>query len=71
MTQSAFPTSVEAITPAWLTAALGGPAVAGFEASPVGVGLGFVGAIQRLSLTYDHPAPDAPASVIVRASVKR
>jgi aminoglycoside/choline kinase family phosphotransferase len=66
MTQSAFPTSVEAITPAWLTAALGGPAVAGFEASPVGVGLGFVGAIQRLSLTYDHPAPDAPASVIVK-----
>lgn len=67
-----FPTTVEAITPQWLTqvlrdsGVLNGAAVASFEAAPLGFGVGFMSAMRRLSLTYDGPAPGAPTSLIAK-----
>jgi hypothetical protein len=67
-----FPTTVAAITPEWLTRALGGPEalggarVAEIAVEPIGAGVGFLGVINPLRLTYDRPAPGAPASVVAK-----
>ncbi len=65
-----WPRTLEAITPAWLTAALaselGGARVVAFESEPVGVGVGFVGLVYRLELVLDRAPAGAPASVIVK-----
>ncbi|HEY0436124.1 MAG TPA: phosphotransferase [Phenylobacterium sp.] len=72
MTLQPVPTSCETVSPAWLTAALGGPEalggaqVTGFDASRVGQGMGFMAIINRLSLTYDRPTAVAPRSVIAK-----
>ncbi len=72
MADVGFPTTVEAITPDWLTGVLserlnlGGAKVTGFEVKDVGAGLGFLGRVCRLALTYDRPAPTAPASIIAK-----
>jgi len=58
------------ITPAWLTSVLrdGGSvraaSVTGIAVEPIGVGVGFLGQLARLRLTYDRPEAGAPASVI-------
>lgn len=67
-----FPTTLEDITPDWLTKALAadcglqGAKVASFEAEPIGAGTGFLGVVSRLRLTYDRDAPQAPKSIIVK-----
>ncbi len=67
-----FPVSIDEITPDWLTVALApavdlhGARVQGFAAKPVGAGVGFLGVVNRLELTYDRDAGDAPKSVIVK-----
>ena len=67
-----FPVSIEEITPAWLTGALGeacglkGAEVPAIEAEPIGVGTGFLGVVSRLRLTYDCDCPTAPRSVIIK-----
>ena len=72
MTQTGFPTTVEAFTPAWLTevlrqnGALSEGAVAGFSSEPLGVGVGFMSALRRLTLDYDGPATDAPRTLIAK-----
>ena len=72
MAVSTFPRTVQDITPDWLTGALrqkgvlSGAAVSSITAEPMGVGLGFMSAMQRLSLTYDGPAPDAPTRLIAK-----
>jgi aminoglycoside/choline kinase family phosphotransferase len=68
---AAFPNAIEKVTPAWLTQALGrcglGEAkVKAFESEPVGAGVGFLGVVARLRLTYDRDASSAPASVIIK-----
>jgi len=58
------------LTPAWLTSVLrdGGSvraaSVTGIAVEPIGVGVGFLGQLARLRLTYDRPEAGAPASVI-------
>ena len=72
MAVSTFPRTVQDITPDWLTGALRqkgvltGAAVSNIAAEPLGVGLGFMSAMQRLTLTYDGPAPDAPTRLIAK-----
>ena len=66
-----IPASYENITPDWLTQALrstgtldDATSVAAFKTSRIGEGLGFSGEIVRFALDYDHPAEDAPASIV-------
>ena len=72
MSSTAFPRTIEAITPAWLTqvlrnsGALGAAAVSGIACSSLGEGVGFMSAMQRLTLTYDGPAPGAPRSLVAK-----
>jgi hypothetical protein len=67
-----LPASVADITPAWLTATL---RAAGFlpegsvttvTAQPLGGVAGYLSSIARLRLTYDQPAPAAPAALIAK-----
>ena len=72
MTGETFPRTVAEITPAWLTGALdrsgalAGGRVAKVTAEPLGIGLGFMSAMQRLTLDYDSQAPDAPRRLIAK-----
>ena len=58
------------ITPAWLTSvlreagSLHAASVTRIAVEPIGVGVGFLGQLARLRLTYDRPEAGAPASVI-------
>ncbi len=60
------PTSPEAVTPAWLTAALRSTrtlrdaAVESVQSSRIGVEAGYSGQIARLQLTYDEPPEGSP-----------
>ena len=66
------PRRFEDITPAWLTSMFRESGV--FRAStvqaiavePIGVGVGFLGQLARLRLTYDRPEPAQPATVIAK-----
>lgn len=61
-------------TPGWLTAALrsagalssDGPAVAAVTSTVIGQGVGLMGELARLSLTYTGPALAAPSTVILK-----
>jgi len=70
MAASTFPRTVGDITPDWLTGALkqagvlADGRVSQIRAEPMGVGLGFMSAMQRLNLDYDGAAPDAPRRLI-------
>lgn len=72
MGELSYPVSLDAITTAWLSSALSGSCglgqvkVASFEASDCGAGIGFMGAVLRLNLTYDGAAPGAPTSIIAK-----
>ena len=67
-----FPRTVEAITPQWLTevlradGVLTGGRVRQVTAARLGVGVGFMSAMCRLTLTYDGPAPGAPGVLIAK-----
>jgi hypothetical protein len=67
-----IPTSVDEITPAWLTAALRergvlrAARVVALEAETLGEGEGFVGRIARLRLRLDGSEPGAPQSLIAK-----
>ena len=65
----AIPRTSSEITAEWLNEVLSpdirdGAAVTAIETTVIGEGVGFVGEVARLTLTYDRPAPDAPASII-------
>ena len=69
----AFPSSPEELTPDWLTfqlraAGVLGPlaSVVGFETAPVGVGIGMLGTLARVKLSYDAEAPSQPASLVAK-----
>lgn len=63
------------VTREWLTAALreagvlpGGAAVIGIASTPIGEGVGLMGSLARLALTYSSPCPHAPNSLIAKFS---
>jgi hypothetical protein len=69
-----FPVSAEEVTPAWLTdvlrssGAIGvGHEVATVAVSRLGVGAGFMGSVERLTLTYSGE-PGAVSSVVVKSA---
>src|SRR5947208_732353 len=69
MTALALPKSVDDITPEWLTAALHSSGAAtgtatAVDATPVGVGVGLVGELHRLTPTWSDG--DGPASIIAK-----
>lgn len=67
---SAAPSTPEAVTPEWLTGVLrrtdaaDRASVVSVKAEPLGHGM--AGRIARLSLSYDRPAPGAPATVVAK-----
>ena len=71
----ALPSTVDDVTAEWLQAAVSGhPDFAGtrierIDKVPVGVGIGQVGDLARIGLTYADDAPDGrkgPASIVVK-----
>jgi Ecdysteroid kinase-like family len=71
MPATTLPLAPEDVTPVWLTRQLRErghiPATASITSvtpSVVGEGVGFVGLVARLSLTYDQPVAGAPATMI-------
>lgn len=67
-----IPAAPEAITAEWLTAALreggviGDAKVASIDTEIVGAGVGFIGQLARVRLTYDVPEANAPSSLIAK-----
>lgn len=66
-----LPLAPEDVTPAWLTAELrksgrlpADASVISVTPSVVGEGVGFVGLVARLTVTYDRAVPGAPATMI-------
>jgi hypothetical protein len=64
-----IPRASSEITPQWLNEALpadvrAGATIAAVDIQVIGEGVGFVGEVARVRLTYDRPAPGAPPSVI-------
>ena len=58
---------VDDLTPAWVSAALGDDAiVSSVEATRIGEGVGFIGQIHRLALTYEQQPAGAPDTVIAK-----
>ena len=72
MTKLPIPLAIEDFTAAWLTDALRaggtleGEAVTAVEAASLGKWGGFLGSLQRLSVTYDRPRADAPETIIAK-----
>jgi hypothetical protein len=72
MVTSAFPATVEAITPEWLTSALragghlGDASITSIQSEPVGLGVGLLCRLHRLSLSYDGAVEGAPRSLIAK-----
>ncbi len=60
-----IPNSISEVTTDWLGTALGAP-VAGYELEQIGQGVGIMGDIFRVTLSYDAHAAGAPASVVVK-----
>jgi hypothetical protein len=64
-----IPTKIDDITPEWLTIALQSSGttsgrVTALAASPVGVGIGLVGSLSRLRVTYE--GGDGPATIVAK-----
>lgn len=72
MTTTDYPTHPSELTTEWLTATLEaagvlhGAQVTRLSTSPVGEGIGMLGILARVAITYDRPAPDAPQTVIAK-----
>ena len=67
-----IPRCFDDLTPAWLTSTfrehsvLRAAAVSAVAVEPIGVGVGFLGQLARLQLTYDRREDGAPATVIAK-----
>ena len=67
-----LPASPAQLTPEWLTLALRSSgslpsgAVTGIRAVVIGEGVGFIGTVARLTLTFEGATPGAPATLIVK-----
>ncbi len=72
MTRLTIPATMPDLTPQWLTAALraGGvvkrSSVTGVERESIGVGIGILGELARITLSYDRPEPGAPTSLVAK-----
>ena len=68
-----FPTSIDEITPEWLTDALKSTdairdsTVKSFETTILGEGAGFIGQLARLTLSYDQPETGSPSALVAKA----
>ena len=69
----AIPHTIEAVTPGWLTEALhesgalgDSTSVASVEAETVGTGVGILGLLARLTLTYGGEATEFPTTMVVK-----
>ncbi len=75
MSGLAIPISIDDIDPPWLGAALssglgGEVAVESFTVDTIGTGIGLMGLLYRLTITYGgDPGPAAPSSVVVKLPV--
>jgi len=71
MADISIPRSVDDITPAWLTRALG-PSLAGtvevteVRSERIGLGVGIMGELWRLSVRYAGARPDLPATLVAK-----
>lgn len=67
-----LPTTIDGLTPEWLTLALRSSgalpegAVSHVEAEVIGAGIGFIGTVARLKLSYAGAPAEAPATVIAK-----
>ena len=67
-----LPVNPAGLTAEWLTEALrssgilGGGRVTSVDSTIIGAGVGFIGTIARLTLTYDGAPPDAPETIIAK-----
>lgn len=67
-----LPVNLEGLTPEWLTAAMRSSGalpqgdVTTVETEVIGAGIGFIGTVARLKLTYEGVPRDAPESVIAK-----
>lgn len=72
MTRTDYPGHPSELTAEWLTetleaaGVLHGAQVTSFSTSPVGEGIGMLGILVRVDISYDRPAPDAPPTVIAK-----
>ncbi|MEO8264937.1 MAG: oxidoreductase family protein [Ilumatobacteraceae bacterium] len=72
MTTTDYPTHPSELTTEWLTATLEaagvlhGVHVTRLSTSPVGKGIGMLGILARVAITYDRPAAEAPQTVIAK-----
>jgi Ecdysteroid kinase-like family len=72
MTTTDYPTQPGELTTEWLTATLEaagvlhGAKVIGLSTSPVGEGIGMLGILARVDMTFDGPVPDAPQTIIAK-----
>jgi hypothetical protein len=72
MSDPGFPTTVEAMTPAWLTEVLradgllGQGVVTGFTSEPLAVGVGFMSALRRLTLQCEGTPTGMPCTLIAK-----
>lgn len=72
MTTRTIPAGPSELTAEWLTEALrergllGDASVASFTLQDVGAGVGLLGQLARVTLTYDGPAPDAPPTLVAK-----
>ncbi len=72
MTLTDYPTHPRELTTEWLAATLKagdtlhGAHVTSFSTSPVGEGIGMLGILVRVAMTYDRPAPEAPQTLIAK-----
>ena len=64
--QSPFPTTIEEMTPEWLSAVLPGATVIGVSAERIGEMDGFNGVLARLTPTYENPNPALPQTLIAK-----
>lgn len=67
-----IPKSASGITPAWLTSVLRSSntitnaTVTDCEINPIGEGVGIVGQLLRIQITYDSSEPSAPKSLVAK-----
>jgi hypothetical protein len=64
--QSTLPTTIEEMTPEWLSVVLPGAAGSDVSAERIGEMDGFNGVLARLTPTYEHPNPALPQTLIAK-----
>lgn len=72
MTRLPIPTTMDEITPGWLTAALRerghlrDASITAIDRVTIGQGVGILGELSRMALTYDRPEASAPQTIIAK-----